>query len=98
MTQYAKECKINCDKQDILNNIAQTQFILHSHRTGLDPLVRMAIIHHQFESIHPFTDGNGRAGRILNTLYLAHNELISSPILSMSVYTYSSTYKPITGY
>ncbi len=50
----------------------------------LDPLIKMAIIHHQFESIHPFPDGNGRIGRILNVLYLTKEELLGIPILYMS--------------
>ena len=53
---------------------------------GLDPLVRMAVIHHQFESIHPFSDGNGRIGRILNVLYLTHEGLLDAPILYLSRY------------
>jgi Fic family protein len=47
----------------------------------IDPLVRMAVAHHQFEAIHPFTDGNGRTGRILNILYLIEKELLSLPVL-----------------
>jgi len=54
--------------------------------SGLDPLVKMAIIHHQFESIHPFYDGNGRAGRIINILYLVRNDLLDLPILYLSRY------------
>lgn len=50
----------------------------------LDPLIRMAIIHHQFESIHPFPDGNGRLGRMLNVLYLTKEGLLGVPILYMS--------------
>lgn len=50
----------------------------------LDPLIRMAIIHHQFESIHPFPDGNGRIGRMLNVLYLTKTGLLNIPILYMS--------------
>ena len=50
----------------------------------LDPLIRMAIIHHQFESIHPFSDGNGRLGRMLNVLYLTKEGLLDIPILYMS--------------
>lgn len=51
-----------------------------------DPLVKMAIIHHQFESIHPFYDGNGRTGRIINILYLIKEELLHIPILYLSRY------------
>ncbi len=54
--------------------------------TGLDPLVRMALIHHQFESIHPFYDGNGRTGRIINILYLVKEGLLDTPILYLSRY------------
>lgn len=49
-----------------------------------DPLVKMAIIHHQFESIHPFYDGNGRTGRILNLLYLVAKDLLNLPVLYLS--------------
>jgi Fic family protein len=51
-----------------------------------DPLVKMAIIHHQFESIHPFYDGNGRTGRIINVLYLILQDLIDYPVLYISRY------------
>lgn len=49
-----------------------------------DPLVKMAVIHHQFESIHPFYDGNGRTGRILNILYLVTKDLLNLPVLYLS--------------
>ncbi len=49
-----------------------------------DPLVRMALIHHQFESIHPFYDGNGRTGRIINVLYLVKEGLLDIPVLYLS--------------
>ena len=52
----------------------------------IDPLIKMAIIHHQFESIHPFYDGNGRTGRIINSLYLVLKELLDLPILYLSRY------------
>ncbi|EFP4586520.1 Fic family protein [Salmonella enterica] len=50
----------------------------------IDPLVKMAVAHYQFECIHPFPDGNGRTGRILNILYLIQSELLSLPILYLS--------------
>lgn len=52
----------------------------------IDPLVKMAVIHYQFESIHPFYDGNGRTGRIINILYLVLNQLLDIPILYLSRY------------
>lgn len=54
--------------------------------SDLDPLIKMAIIHYQFESIHPFYDGNGRMGRILNVLYLTQQELLNLPVLYLSKY------------
>jgi len=51
-----------------------------------DPLIKLAVLHYQFESIHPFYDGNGRTGRILNVLYLAMNKLIDMPVLYLSGY------------
>jgi Fic family protein len=59
---------------------------------GLDPLLRMAITHHQFESIHPFYDGNGRTGRILNLLMLQRDGLLDLPVLYLS--RYITTTKP----
>lgn len=53
---------------------------------GLDPLLRMAIAHHQFESIHPFYDGNGHTGRILNLLILQREGLLDLPVLYLSRY------------
>ena len=54
--------------------------------TDIDPLVRMAIQHYQFEAIHPFVDGNGRTGRILNILFIVEQGLLDSPILYLSRY------------
>lgn len=53
---------------------------------GLDPLVKLAVLHYQFEAIHPFSDGNGRTGRILNILYLIEAGLLDIPILYLSRY------------
>ena len=62
------------------------QFINDDHLSQLDPLIKMAIIHHQFESIHPFYDGYGRTGRIINILYLVITGLLDLPILYLSRY------------
>jgi len=62
------------------------QFINDKSISDLDPLVKMAIIHFQFESIHPFYDGNGRTGRIINILYLILEGLQDLPILYLSNY------------
>ncbi|MDB5744667.1 MAG: uncharacterized protein JWR68_2982 [Polaromonas sp.] len=51
-----------------------------------DPLIKMALIHHQFESIHPFYDGNGRTGRIVNVLYLVNQGLLNIPVLYLSTF------------
>ena len=56
----------------------------------IDPLIRMAVMHYQFEAIHPFTDGNGRTGRILNLLFLVEKGLIDLPILYLSRYVVAS--------
>ncbi len=68
--------------RDLLSN---WESFLHE-QPDLDPLIRMAVMHYQFEAIHPFTDGNGRTGRILNILYLVQEELLTLPILYLSRY------------
>ena len=68
----------------LMNNLEQ--FINDDKMLEADPLVKMAVIHYQFESIHPFYDGNGRTGRILNILYLVANGLLDIPILYLSRY------------
>ncbi len=63
--------------------LANWERFLHN-QTELDPLVRMAVGHYQFEAIHPFADGNGRTGRVLNILYLIQADLLTLPILYLS--------------
>ncbi len=67
------------------NLLANWEQFLHNN-TALDPLVRMAVAHYQFEAIHPFTDGNGRTGRVLNILFLIEENLLNLPILYLSRY------------
>jgi Fic family protein len=69
--------------EDKLKNLEQ---FINTDDVDIDPLIKMAIMHYQFESIHPFYDGNGRTGRILNVLYLIHQELLEMPILYISSY------------
>lgn len=63
--------------------LANWERFLHNE-AELDPLIRMAVGHYQFEAIHPFTDGNGRTGRVINILYLIQAQLLSLPILYLS--------------
>jgi Fic family protein len=65
--------------------LANWEKFLHEH-VEIDPLVRMAVMHYQFEAIHPFTDGNGRTGRVLNSLFLIEQKLLNLPILYLSHY------------
>lgn len=62
------------------------EYINNDELCDADPLVKMAIVHHQFESIHPFYDGNGRTGRIINILYLVSKDLLDLPVLYLSRY------------
>lgn len=72
---------------DIVGLMANLQeYINDDSLEDFDPLVKMAIIHYQFEAIHPFYDGNGRTGRIINILYLVYQELLDLPILYLSRY------------
>ena len=70
--------------QDLMDNLEV--YINDDSLDDFDPLVKMAIIHYQFESIHPFYDGNGRTGRIINILYLILNGLLDVPVLYLSSY------------
>jgi len=72
------------DIKALMDNLVT--FINDDALCDLDALVKMAVIHHQFESIHPFYDGNGRTGRILNILYLVAQGLLDLPVLYLSHY------------
>ncbi len=75
------------DPEHVKNLMANlVSFINDDSLSDLDPLIKMALIHHQFESIHPFYDGNGRTGRIINILYLVINDLLDLPVLYLSRY------------
>lgn len=69
--------------RDLLKNLED---YINNNGDEVDPLIKMTLIHYQFETIHPFYDGNGRTGRILNVLYLVLNNLLTSPILYLSNY------------
>jgi Fic family protein len=66
----------------LMSNLVQ--FMNDEETSRLDPLIKMTVIHYQFETIHPFYDGNGRTGRILNILYLVQQGLLDLPILYLS--------------
>jgi Fic family protein len=70
------------DIKSLMQNLAL--YINDDELSDIDPLIKMAIIHHQFESIHPFYDGNGRTGRIINILYLVCKDLLQLPVLYLS--------------
>ena len=73
------------DHQEILTQLKDLEsFINDPDAFDADPLIKMALIHHQFESIHPFYDGNGRTGRILNVTYLVKEGLLEIPVLYLS--------------
>ena len=69
--------------QRIKEKLKNLEDYLHSE-DGIDPLIKLAVMHYQFEAIHPFYDGNGRTGRILNVLYLVQQNLLQQPILYLS--------------
>ena len=70
---------------DIVSYMSNLEkFINEDDLSEIDPLIKMCIIHHQFESIHPFSDGNGRTGRVINILYLVLMKLLDIPVLYLS--------------
>ena len=74
------------NEEEIRDYLRNLEKFINNNEDGIDPLIKVCLIHYQFESIHPFYDGNGRTGRILNILYLVLNKLIDSPILYLSKY------------
>ncbi|HHV95675.1 MAG TPA: Fic family protein [Clostridiaceae bacterium] len=81
-------------EKEIMALMSNLEKYINEDCDGVDPLIKLAVIHHQFEMIHPFYDGNGRTGRIINVLYLILKELLDSPILYLSKYIirYKSAY------
>ena len=71
---------------EILDFMSNLERYINEDFDDIDPLIKLAVIHYQFECIHPFYDGNGRTGRIINVLYLILKELLDSPILYLSRY------------
>ncbi|MBN2424727.1 MAG: Fic family protein [Calditrichaceae bacterium] len=69
----------------IRDKLANLESWLHEE-DGPDPLIKLAVIHYQFEAIHPFSDGNGRTGRLINILYLIQQDLLNYPVLYLSKY------------
>ena len=74
------------ERDEILDLLSNFLVHFNINQTDLSPLINLAVLHYQFESIHPFYDGNGRSGRILNILYLIINNLLDIPILYLSSY------------
>lgn len=73
-------------EETILSLLHNLEKYINEDYENVDPLIKLAVIHYQFESIHPFYDGNGRTGRIINVLYLVLKELLDSPTLYLSKY------------
>lgn len=70
----------------IRDKLANLEKYINSADDKIDPLIKLAVIHYQFEAIHPFTDGNGRTGRIINILYLVQQKLLELPVIYLSRY------------
>ncbi len=79
---------------DVLDLMSDLERFLHEEESGLPPIVKAALAHVQFETIHPFLDGNGRLGRLLITLYLCEQGVLEEPLLYLSLYlkTHRQTY------
>lgn len=73
------------DESIILDKLSNLERFIHAE-DGIDPLIKLAVVHYQFEAIHPFVDGNGRTGRIINILFLIEKKLLKTPVLFLSNY------------
>ena len=75
------------DPQEVISLMSNLENYINDNAfSDIDPLIKMSVIHYQFESIHPFYDGNGRTGRIINVLYLVLEDLLDIPVLYLSRY------------
>ncbi len=83
---YMKIYTPPCCKDVILEKLDNWILIANSKSDEIDPLIKMAILHYQFEAIHPFRDGNGRTGRVINVLLLSAYDLLDEPVLYLSKY------------
>lgn len=72
------------DMKEVIEHLKDLEYFINTSDDGLDPLIKVAIIHHYFESIYPFYDGNWRTGRILNVIYLVLTNCLDLPILYLS--------------
>ena len=72
--------------EDMNKALCDLEMFIHDESSGIDPIVKAALIHYQFETIHPFLDGNGRIGRLLILLYLLHADLLKTPMLYISYF------------
>ena len=82
--------------RDFLDNLSHYIYM----NDNIDPLIKLGVIHYQFEAIHPFADGNGRTGRVINILYLVQEKMLNLPILYLSQYIIqnkSDYYKGLRG-
>lgn len=70
--------------EQVLRNLLTNWQNFFHHENHIDPLIQLALLHYQFEAIHPFSDGNGRTGRIINLLFLIEKGLIDTPVLYLS--------------
>lgn len=85
-SNYLKVYTPPCCKGAIIKKMNNWLSVANSKGKDIDPLIKMAILHYQFEAIHPFKDGNGRTGRIINVLLLSFYDLLDDPILYLSKY------------